>query len=260
MKYFAHRGSNAHMPANSLPAFALAREAGCTCYELDVHLSKDQCLVVHHDYNLGVDTTCARDIKDVTLDDLHQCRILHSFDKALIVRPPLLSEVLPVIIEELEILNIEIKNDGGVYPGIEKILWDRLNIFGPEALKKILFSSFDYPTLQRLRKIAPGAQIGLLTRLFEPQKARNINAASVHMSKTRITREIVDICHGEGRKVYVYTVNDKYTARSLERIGVDGIFTDNPEIFLPHASALPQELCEKYTPLKLSKKTKIPRI
>lgn len=259
MRYFAHRGASAAAPANTLPAFALAREAGCTCYELDVHLSRDGELVVHHDYNLGPDTSCCRDIKDVTLADLDRCRVLHSFDKAIVVRPPLLREVLPVITEELEMLNIEIKNDGGVYPGIEEILWRDISSFGPEAVKKILFSSFDYPTLQRLRKIAPGAQIGLLTRLFEPQKARNLGAYSVHMNKTRITKEIVDLCHEEGRKVFVYTVNDKYTARSLERIGADGIFTDNPALFLPGAATLPEELCEKYTPVKLSKKTKIPR-
>lgn len=260
MKYFAHRGASAHAPANSLPAFALARETGCTHYELDVHLSKDNMLVVHHDYNLGADTTCQRDIKDVTLSDLEHCRILHRFDKTMVARPPLLRQVLPIVMEELQVLNIEIKNDGGVYPGIEKILWERLSTFGPEAMKKMLFSSFDYPTLQRLRKIAPQARIGLLTRLFEPQKAHNINASSVHMNKTRITKEIVDICHSEGREVYVYTVNDKYTARSLERIGVDGIFTDNPEIFLPRAAALPEELCEKYTPLRLSKKTRLPHV
>ena len=255
MIYFAHRGASAHAPANSLPAFALAREEECTHYELDVHLTKDGCLVVHHDYYLGTDTSCNREIKDITLNDLKQCRILHTFDKSLMVRPPLLREVLPVIMEELELLNIEIKNDGGVYSGIEEVLWNRVSTHGPEAVKKILFSSFDYPTLQRLRKIAPAAQIGLLTREFEPQKARNIGAYSVHMNKTRITKEIVDLCHVEGRKVFVYTVNDKYTAHSLERIGVDGIFTDDPGLFLPRRKALPEPLQQKYTPLKLSKTT-----
>ncbi len=260
MIYFAHRGASALAPANSLPAFALARQQGCTHYELDVHLSKDGCLVVHHDYFLGTDTSCNKQIKDVTFDDLEHCRILHSFDKDLVVRPPVLLEVLPVIVEDLELLNIEIKNDDNVYPDIEKIIWQRASVYGPEAMKKMLFSSFDYPTLQRLRKIAPTAQIGLLTRMFEPQTARNINAYSVHMNKTRITKEIVDICHAEGRKVFVYTVNDKYTAHSLERIGVDGIFTDNPGLFLPGKHELPPQLCEKYTPLKLSKKTRIPRL
>ncbi len=259
MKYFAHRGASAHAPANTLPAFALAREAGCTRYELDLHMSKDGQLIVYHDYNLGAHTSSQRDIKDMRLEDIRRCRIIHSFDPALNVHPPLLREVLPVVVEDLDTLNIEIKNDDNIYPGIEEILWKEIHPLGPGVLKKILFSSFDYPTLQRLRKIAPQAHIGLLTRLFEPQKAHNLNAFSVHMNKTRITKEIIDICHSEGREVYVYTVNDKYTARSLERIGADGIFTDDPAVFLPQVTTLPEELCEKYTPLKLSKKTQFPR-
>lgn len=260
MRIFAHRGASASAPANSLAAFAKAKEMGCTCYELDVHLTKDGHLVLHHDYNLSSDTTCMRDIKDVTLEELNQCRLVHSFDPSINERPPLLHEVLPIVVEELELLNIEIKNDDNIYPNIEQVLWKQLNLFGPEALTKIFFSSFDYPTLQRLRKIAPAAQISLLTRLFEPQKARNLDACSVHMSKTRITKEIVDICHSEGREVFVYTVNDQYTMRSLERIGVDGIFTDCPNLFLTAKESLPKELVEKYTPLKLSKKTRFPRI
>ena len=255
MIYFAHRGASAHAPANSLPAFALAREQGCTHYELDVHLSKDGYLVVHHDYYLGTDTTCQLSIKDATLFDLDHCRIVHAFDPDVIVRPPLLREILPVVMEELELLNIEIKNDDNIYPGIEQVLWERLSTYGPEALQKILFSSFDYPTLQRLRRIAPAARIGLLTRSFEPQKAHNIEAYSVHMNKTRITRGIVEQCHAEGRKVFVYTVNDQYTAHSLERSGVDGIFTDDPGAFLDKKT-LPPQVCSKYTALKLSKKTK----
>ena len=258
MIYFAHRGASAHAPANSLPAFALAREAGCTHYELDVHLSKDGYLIVHHDYFLGTDTSCDKEIKKATLDDIRHCRIIHSFNKDIIVSPPLLREVFPVIIEELELLNIEIKNDDGVYPDIEEILWKRVSLHGPEAVKKMLFSSFDYPTLQRLRKIAPAAQIGLLMREFDPQKAHNINAYSVHINKTRITKEIVDICHAEGRKVFVYTVNDQYTAHLLERLGVDGIFTDDPALFLIQRKTLPKALREKYAPLKLSRTTRLP--
>ena len=76
MIYFAHRGASSQAPANSLAAFALARQLGATHYELDVHLSKDKQLIVHHDYNLGTDTTCTRDIGEVVLSDIKSCRIL----------------------------------------------------------------------------------------------------------------------------------------------------------------------------------------
>jgi glycerophosphoryl diester phosphodiesterase len=48
----AHRGARAFAPENTLPAFAKAQTFGCDMIELDVHLSKDNEIVVHHDDNL----------------------------------------------------------------------------------------------------------------------------------------------------------------------------------------------------------------
>ena len=257
MIFFAHRGASGQAPANSLSSFALARQLGATYYELDVHLSKDKQLVVHHDYNLGTDTTCPRDIREVPFEEIKNCRILHDFEADLMVRPPLLKEVMPVVMEELDLLNIEIKNDDNIYPGIEKILWQQISEFGLEATRKILFSSFDYPTLCRLRRIAPHARIGLLTRFFEPQKVLSLQAESVHINQTRITHDITEWCHANNRRIFVYTVNDKYTARQLEKKGVDGIFTDRLDLFLPQQTVLSATIRDKYLPVRLSKKTKM---
>jgi len=48
----AHRGARAFAPENTLPAFAKAQTFGCQMIELDVHLSKDHEIIVHHDDNL----------------------------------------------------------------------------------------------------------------------------------------------------------------------------------------------------------------
>ena len=48
----AHRGARAFAPENTLPAFEKAQRMGCHMVELDVHLSADACLVVHHDDGL----------------------------------------------------------------------------------------------------------------------------------------------------------------------------------------------------------------
>lgn len=48
----AHRGARAFAPENTLPAFAKAQTFGCDMVELDVHLSKDHEIIVHHDDNL----------------------------------------------------------------------------------------------------------------------------------------------------------------------------------------------------------------
>jgi glycerophosphoryl diester phosphodiesterase len=48
----AHRGARAFAPENTLPAFAKAPQFGCEMIELDVHLSRDNQIIVHHDDNL----------------------------------------------------------------------------------------------------------------------------------------------------------------------------------------------------------------
>ena len=230
MIYFSHRGANTQRVQNTVPAFALAHDQGARCFELDVHLLKDGQLAVHHDYSLL--STAGKDVllKDLTHADLKQIPLQNPFTTSP-VYVPLLEEVLPVITAQLEILNIEIKNDDNVYPGIEKNLSTVLAAF-PALMPHILFSSFDYDTLMRLRALLPQARIGQLTRAFDVKKALNLNAKSVHLNYTRFTPEIAHTCHENNLQVFLYTVNDPALAARLANEGADGIFTDAIHLFL----------------------------
>lgn len=232
MKYIAHRGASAYMPHNSLPAFALAREMGATCYELDVHLTKDQFLVVHHDYSLKETTGSDVLIKDLSSADLKKYPLKHAYGPDIQTFVPLLKDVIPVIEEEMELVNMELKNDGNVYPGIEAFLLTKLNLYSPELVPKTLFSSFDYETLLRLRQMDKNIHIGMLCREFDLQKALAVRACSVHMNQTRITPEIIKTCHDNGLKVCIYTVNTVQDAARLEVLGADAVFTDKIDLFV----------------------------
>ena len=52
-----HRGARGLLPENSLPAFQRALEIGVTTLELDIAVTKDGVLVVHHDPALNPDIT-----------------------------------------------------------------------------------------------------------------------------------------------------------------------------------------------------------
>src|ERR1700743_1165116 len=77
----AHRGGAQLMPENTLAAFADALARGCDGVELDVQLSRDGMVIVHHDFRLMKDVarkdgvwltrSCPR-IKDLTLAELRQ--------------------------------------------------------------------------------------------------------------------------------------------------------------------------------------------
>lgn len=229
MIYFAHRGANFRAVQNTVPAFEKARQLGARYYELDVHLTADGQFAVHHDYSLlstaGVDVQ----IGSLTSKELKKIPLKNSFsDNPVFV--PMLDEVLPVIMPGSELLNIEIKNDDNRYPGIEQKLLDFVQGYR-EVLPKILFSSFDYDTLARLRGLAKNARIGQLTRAFDVSQALGLRAESVHMNQTRISSQIIASCHQHNLKVYCYTVNKISDAKRLSLLGVDGVFTDCVELF-----------------------------
>jgi glycerophosphoryl diester phosphodiesterase len=48
----AHRGARAYAPENTLVAFAKAKTLGCDMFEMDVRMTKDGVVIVHHDENL----------------------------------------------------------------------------------------------------------------------------------------------------------------------------------------------------------------
>lgn len=231
MIYFAHRGASAETVQNTVPAFARAREFGASHYELDVHLTKDGVLAVHHDYSLVSAAGQEVRIKDVTFAGLQTYPLNNPFgsDAAFV---PRLTDILPVVAPGLACLNIELKNDDNRYPGIEENLLDLLHAQYPQMLPKILFSSFDYETLARLRLLDRNARLGLLTRSFDVSAALALGAQSVHLNYTRFTPEIARICHENDLRVYLYTVNEAALSARLEEEGADGIFTDRIGMFL----------------------------
>ena len=68
----AHRGYSKKYPENTLIAFRKAIEVGSNAIECDVHLSKDEHLIVMHDFDVERTTNGKGRISDLTLDELIQ--------------------------------------------------------------------------------------------------------------------------------------------------------------------------------------------
>src|ERR1700704_576148 len=72
---FAHRGGSALAPENTIEAFDNGLALGADGLELDVHLSRDGAVVVHHDRTLDRTTTLRGPIADRTADELRRAGI-----------------------------------------------------------------------------------------------------------------------------------------------------------------------------------------
>jgi glycerophosphoryl diester phosphodiesterase len=60
--------------------------------------------------------------------------------------------------------------------------------------------------------------------------AEELDAWSVNISRQIASRELIDQAHDQGYRVLVYTVNDHHEAERLKDWGVDGLFTDRPDL------------------------------
>ena len=164
MKIWAHRGCSQKYPENTITSFTKAAELferGLEGIELDVQLTKDQGLVVIHDEKIDRTTDGFGFVRDYTLEELKTFHI-HTGKK----EPeyiPTLREVLELLSEKMKKgfkLNIELKNGVYPYPGLEEKTHAMIKEFGLE--KSVVYSSFSALSLERMRKIAPESEIGVL--------------------------------------------------------------------------------------------------
>lgn len=146
----AHRGVHIDAPENTINAF---KEAVKKKYiiEFDVHLLKDNTVVVFHDDNLKRMTGQNKKLKDCTYEEIKDLQLLDSNDYI-----PTLKEVLKIINGKVPII-VELKSDRKVGL-LEKELVKQLDKYKG----KFCVKSFNPLSIRWFRKNKPNYIRGLL--------------------------------------------------------------------------------------------------
>jgi glycerophosphoryl diester phosphodiesterase len=231
---YAHRGSKSNRPENTLASFEEAMRVGSDGIELDVHLTKDQQVVVMHDEKIDRTTNGKGQIKSYTLEELKR------FDAGSWFSPKFKGERVPTLIQVLEllknyhgVLNIEFKTDRNVYPSIEARVADLVDQYRP--LFPVVYSSFNHESLIRLKEIKPNAEIALLLweRLADPWRyTEQVGATAQHLWQPTALSETAAQLQNHGIKVRAWTVNQPKNMQLAFEMGLDAIITDHPEAAL----------------------------
>jgi len=229
----AHRGASTCRPENTLEAFALAIEQGADCIELDVHLTKDNKIVVVHDSRLERVSNGAGHINDYTLDELKSLNFGALFPDSPICRIPELSEVFSLVKPSGLAVNIELKTTERLYLDLPAKLLALVKEYAME--NRIIYSSFNHYSLKQIKSLDPAAKIGLLYELgmVDPWVYANyVGADAIHPHYYVIAAlpETVEHCHEHGVKVNVWTVDDPQAIKLMLKCGVDGIISNRPDI------------------------------
>ena len=197
-------------PENTLASFALALASGADGIELDVHMTADGAVVVHHDPELADGTALAL----VTLTELAE----HESSAARGI--PTLQQVCGLVKGRAELF-VEIKG-----PGIEREVVAVLASYdGPFAIH-----SFDHDLIRRVSTMNTGFRLGILVDDVETDVRAAMAAAGALDAWPHyplVTPSMVGAVHSEAGRVLPWTVNDPEEARRLVALGVDGICTDD---------------------------------
>lgn len=222
-RVWAHRGDSAHAPENTMLAFDRARTAGADGIELDVRFDGDKHVVVFHD----------RELERLTGQKGRMDQLSAAERAALRVggEPvPLLAEVLAST--PLEV-NVEIKATrvgrmAALVAAAAKV------IAASGAAERVLVSSFDPVALLQMHRALPDVAIAYLFHDEQALPLRRgwignwMGATLLHPQSTLCTPESVRAWHTAGLPVNVWTVDDADELRRLAKLGVDGVFANDP--------------------------------
>jgi glycerophosphoryl diester phosphodiesterase len=212
----AHRGASGDCPENSLAAFARALELGADGIELDVHLTSDGTLVVHHDATPREAPSPALQGRPIHTLTLAELRPFRAFGEPI----PTLDEVLALVGDRL-VVYCELKGFGTAPQACTLLANSRW---------RAAVHSFDHRMIADARRLSPGLPRGVLETSYHlnpTQSLASVQGRDLWQYLEMIDQPLVDAVHSRGGRVIAWTVNTPADMARLAAMGVDGICTNH---------------------------------
>lgn len=221
----AHRGywKTEGSAQNSIASLEKAIEIGCRGSEIDLILTTDGVLVLHHDDAIAskrVDASTYAEIKDVKLSNGES---LPTFDAFLAVARTQKS-TKPII--EIKPHQTKQKEDAAVLAALDAVRRAGMN-------KRVEYISFSKNICEQLIANGPkGIKVAYLGGDLSPRELaeRGYTGLDYHIGTMRAHEEWFDEARKLGLEINVWTVNDEGSMKYLIGKGVDYITTDEPEL------------------------------
>jgi glycerophosphoryl diester phosphodiesterase len=224
---FAHRGGAALAPENTMGAFERGLALGADGVELDVHLSRDGVVVVHHDRTLDRTTGLRGLVAGRTAGELARAGV------------PALSDVLHVHRDARVIVELKVNHRELAAAAVDVVR-------RADAVERVCIGSFGCRVMRAVRRLEPAlatsaAREEVRWALYRSWCRWPLSSAAYdgyqvpeRAGATRVVSDrFVRDAHGAGLGVQVWTVDTIDEARRLISWGVDGLITDRPDILVP---------------------------
>ncbi len=233
----AHRCGGALAPENTLAGLGIAARLGCVAVEFDAMLSADGVPLLIHDETLDRTAGVPGRVAEMPAD------ALLATDVGSVFHPAFRGETIPRLIDALArcralglAANLEIKPATGVEIETGRVVGELLASMAPEDRPVLLLSSFSADALRIAAGCVPEIPRAFLVEALDDtaiDTALALGCQSLNLSRQGLLAAHVAAVKKAGLRCLVYTVNQPDEARRLAAWGVDGVFSDRPDLLLP---------------------------
>jgi glycerophosphoryl diester phosphodiesterase len=229
-KIIAHRGFSGIAPENTLIAFQKAIDVGADYFELDVHKSKDNELIVIHDESVDKTSSNGRTgiVADLNYDELKDIKVGYSSK----FKDTFKDEKIPTLKEALEMAKGKIKVCIEIKVlGIAEEVLKTIREVGVKD--QVIIFCFSYEVLEKIREMNKTIPILYLegeSNTETIKKALAINANAIGLgSKSTLSKKYIEEANKQGIEVWRWTVDDVDEMKQLIEIGINGLITNYPD-------------------------------
>ncbi|ANS73821.1 glycerophosphodiester phosphodiesterase [Paenibacillus yonginensis] len=230
----AHRGYSGVAPENTMAAVRMAMEEPCvTWMEVDVQLSKDGVPVIFHDYSVNRTTNGRGAVREKTFAELRKLDAgswkspFYAGEKIIT-----LDELLDTVKGRLK-LNLEIKTQEGMYPGLENKMIDAVR--SRNMQDDVVMTSFDVAALGKVKFEDPGIQTGLITDRQTPElfrRLKDLGCNFLSMAHRKIDERLVAEAGRRKIQIMAWTVDRPKSMLRLAALDRNILIcTNRPGIF-----------------------------
>jgi glycerophosphoryl diester phosphodiesterase len=241
----AHRGGSALRPENTIAAFDHARDLGVDAVECDVHLSRDDEVVVIHDPTLDRTTDATGPVEAKTAAELARVDAAFRFNpgdgspyRGRSLGVPRLRDLLDRYREMPFVIEIK-----GTNPRTAERTAAVVEAAG--ATGRVLIGGFNHEVLEAVRRIQPdvptsASLVEARQALWRSRFGFKPRAAGFRLfqmpfrlqGRQMFRQSFVRAARRGGLPVQAWIVDDPYDMRRLIRWGVTGIISDRPDLAL----------------------------
>jgi glycerophosphoryl diester phosphodiesterase len=230
---FAHRGGSGLAPENTIAAFDTALALGADGLELDVRLSKDGVVVVHHDASLDRTTDVRGDVSALTAAELSRVDAGYRFTRhdahpfrGQGIAVPALADVLARYRDARIVVEFKL-NVAELAAAVVEV------VRRADAVERVCVGSFDLRVLHAARTLEPALATSAARQEVRWPVYEGFQVPEWSGATRVVSRRFVDAAHRAGLGVHVWTVDTEDRACRLLACGVDGLITDRPDVIVP---------------------------